>query len=362
MDIRFNLQTERRHQTEIIIGQDVFLNSISKIASYNNDLCFLIVDENVKRLHPDKIEVVKQQFDRLIIGVVPSGEQSKSQSEFDKLIDTALRSGVKRNTPLIAMGGGVTGDLAGYVASSLLRGVPLYHFPTTVLAMVDSSIGGKTGINHVTGKNLIGAFYQPQMIIMDISFLESLPQKEWNCGLGEILKYGCISDFSLFDLIDNVVKEKDSTKLIELIERCARIKVGIVQKDELESGMRAFLNFGHTFAHALESCTNYTRYAHGEAVYIGLIGALYFSKMSNPDLDISRLLGFVSTFKLETLDLVDNVDELIMAMYKDKKVTGNSLKLIALHSWESPELVETNDIQLVKKCWIYALEQAHFNG
>jgi 3-dehydroquinate synthase len=362
MDIKFDLKTERNHKTEIIVGDGIFSDCIHQIARIQKNLCYVIVDENVKNLHPDKINLIHSVFERVIIGVVPSGELSKSVVEFEKLIDLGLKSGIKRNTPLLAIGGGVTGDLAGYVASSLLRGLPLYHFPSTLLAMVDSSIGGKTGINHSTGKNLIGSFYQPYQIVMEMSFLMTLPEKEWNCGLGEILKYGCISDYKLFDLIDEVITKNNSEKLLSMVTQCAQIKANIVEKDELESGIRAYLNFGHTFAHALESHTGYARFAHGEAVFIGLMAALHFSEEYNPEVHCGRLLRFVNTFKLKTIDLVSQVDVLIHAMYNDKKMTGETLKLVVLNKWEQPALRETNDINHVKKSWVYALENSHYKG
>lgn len=362
MDIKFDLKTAREHKTEIIFGDGIFSDCIHQIARIQKKLCFVIVDENVKNLHPDKIELIHSVFENVIIGVVPSGELSKSIAQFEKLIDLGLRSGIKRNTPLVALGGGVTGDLAGYVASSLLRGLPLFHFPTTLLAMVDSSIGGKTGINHVTGKNLVGAFYQPEQIVMEMSFLQTLPEKEWNCGFGEVLKYGCISNYELFDLIDEVISKKNSEKLLALVMQCAQIKANIVEKDELESDIRAFLNFGHTFAHALESHTGYTRFAHGEAVFIGLIAALHFSEAVNPEVNSDRLLRFMNTFKLKTIDLVDQIDVLIDAMYHDKKMTGESIKLVVLQKWGQPVLHETDDINLVKKSWAYALKNSHYTG
>jgi 3-dehydroquinate synthase len=362
MDIKFELQTKRLHKTDIIVGVDVYLKCVQQIALNNDKQCYVIIDENVYKLHPDKIDLIQKLFDQVIIGIVPAGERSKSIKEFEKLVDLGLQSGVKRNTPLFAIGGGVTGDLAGFVASSLLRGLPLYHIPTTLLAMVDSSIGGKTGINHVVGKNLIGAFYQPEQVVMDVSFLDTLPDKELNCGLGEVLKYGCISEYNLLDLTEEVIRSKDPNKMLDLVKQCAKIKAEIVEKDELESGIRAYLNFGHTFAHALESHTNYARFAHGEAVYVGLLAALHFSSKVNPDIDSSRLLRFVNTFKLQTNDLIKHVDDLIKAMYKDKKMTSDSLMLVVLNDWERPVLRETNEIDLVKNSWIHALENAHYTG
>jgi 3-dehydroquinate synthase len=352
---QFELTTRRLKTTQILIGKHIISNQIKIIKHNFGSSCLIIIDEHVYRLYPSIIEEIKTNYAKNILCIVPSGEKSKSLTQFNDIINTALNSGVKRNTVVYAIGGGVTGDLAGFVASSLLRGLPLVHIPTTLLAMVDSSIGGKTGINHSTGKNLIGAFYQPDFILMDVDFVKTLPSKEWNCGLGEILKYGCISDQKILVDISGGIQNLSQTELQDLIFRCAKIKSDIVMQDELESGKRAFLNFGHTFAHALESFTKYERFAHGEAVFVGLIAATWLSNKMGANLDLDKLLVQRNTFKLQVSDLLDHIDELTEAMMNDKKVTGDLLRLIILSDWETPKVIDMADLNLVHDSWKFVL-------
>lgn len=361
MATRFDLVTKRNKRTGILAGNQILAATISNLPDYRTELCFVIIDEHVLGYYPDLIPVFEEKFDKVIVGEVPPGERSKSLKEFDRLTDLGLKSNIRRSTPVFAIGGGVTGDLAGFVAASLLRGVPLIHVPTTLLAMVDSSIGGKTGVNHITGKNLIGAFYQPDQIIMDVAFLATLPPKEWNCGLGEVIKYACISDRTLFELIEDLQSNKSAQKLEELVSLCARIKCDIVGRDELESGVRSFLNYGHTFAHALESFTNYTRFAHGEAVYVGLLAATYFSMKSGANVNCDRLVAYRDAFNLKTIDLLPHIETLIDSMQNDKKITGKTLRLVTLDSWQQPVLSDADDKSLIRESWYFALEQSHCN-
>ena len=352
---QFELTTKRFKTTQIMIGNDIISDQLKIIKNNFGSSCLIIIDEHVNSLYPFIVDQIKSNYSKNIHFIVPSGEKSKSLSHFNEIINLALDSGVKRNTVVYAIGGGVTGDLAGFVASCLLRGLPLVHIPTTLLAMVDSSIGGKTGINHSTGKNLIGAFYQPDYILMDVDFMKTLPQKEWNCGLGEILKYGCISDQKILSDISGGIENLSQSELQELIFRCAKIKSDIVMQDELESGKRAFLNFGHTFAHALESFTEYHRFAHGEAVFVGLIAATWLSNQYGANLDLDKLLSQRNTFKLHVSDLLEHIEELTEAMMNDKKVTSDLLRLIILSDWESPDVIDLADLDLVHNSWKFAL-------
>ncbi len=350
------MNTKRSKSTIIRIGVDFIETEFQRLKESFGSKAILIVDEQVDRFHPQLVANLGKLHDDLLKIVVPAGETSKSLSMFNQILDKALEHGVRRSTVVYVAGGGVTGDLGAFVAASLLRGLPLIHIPTTLLAMVDSSIGGKTGINHHTGKNLIGAFYQPEAVLMDISLLSTLPQKEWNCGMGEILKYACISDPTIFTMGGDEVSLKTPDLLCDLVFRCAKIKSDIVQEDELESGKRAFLNFGHTFAHALESFTEYQRYAHGEAVYIGLVAATWLSRQLGADVDASRLLQWKNTFNLNTRDLIGYALEIIKKMEHDKKNTESTLRLILLRSWGEPYITDFEDVDLLHKAWIFALE------
>ena len=214
------------------------------------------------------------------VAVIPAGEQSKSLAQAEQLFTRAISLGLDRKSPIFALGGGVVGDLTGFVAASYMRGVPFIQLPTTLLAQVDSSVGGKVAVNHALGKNLIGAFYQPDAVIMDLDRLRTLPAREIATGLGEIIKYGVIADAEFFAWLEqhrDDVLALTPAAVSHMIARSCEIKADVVRQDECESGLRRILNFGHTIAHAIEKETGYTRYRHGEAVAIGMIGAARIS-------------------------------------------------------------------------------------
>lgn len=321
---------------------------------------FLIIDEHVHHYHFSYISSVLGTYHPEIhTFVVPSGETSKSVQRWAELMDGILLAGARRATPVYAAGGGVTGDLAGFVAASVLRGLPLYHIPTTVLAMVDSSIGGKTGVNHSAGKNLIGAFYQPKAVLMATKFLSTLPEKEWKCGLGEVLKYACIQNPDIADRVRALFQHgipQISDELAALIETCASVKAKIVEEDEKEKGNRAFLNFGHTFAHALEAYTNYTFYAHGEAVYIGMIAALHVSQKLGYQADPEMMLSFRNLFDLRPPSESPDYDRLVSFMHADKKNTSDRITLVLLEAPGKPILSDAADKQLLSEAFAFAFD------
>jgi 3-dehydroquinate synthase len=331
-----------------------------------SDHILLIIDENVEKHYGSYIR-------KLAAGVsnnhpayiVPSGEDSKKYEKWKDLTDFLLNHGARRNTPVLVFGGGVTGDLAGFAASSVMRGLPLIHVPTTLLAMVDSSIGGKTGINHPLGKNLIGSFYQPKAIIMNTGFLKSLPEKEWINGLSEILKYAAIKDQSIFKICQRLFMKQEMDPghplLNELIRKCAKIKADIVKVDEKESGLRMILNFGHTFAHALENISGYNVISHGEAVFIGMIAATQMSNKLGANIDEKILEQFKNLYSID-LSITDyKTDILVEKMYKDKKRLSDDLKLILLHDWSEPYVKETRETELISDAWNYAFKQIALN-
>lgn len=354
--MQIELRTNRSKSTTIKIGVDFLHTEFKQLKEGHGKKAILISDENVDKLHPYVFDQLDHLYIDLLKIVVPHGESSKSLSMFTDVLDKALHHGVRRSTVVYVAGGGVTGDLGAFVAASLLRGLPLVHIPTTLLAMVDSSIGGKTGINHDTGKNLIGAFYQPDFVLMDMAFLSTLPQKEWNCGMGEVLKYACISDPDILDFMYDDIATSESGLLSELVFTCARIKSDIVRDDELESGQRAFLNYGHTFAHALESYTGYQRFAHGEAVYIGLVAATWLSAQLGAVVETDRLLRYKTTFNLRTRDLTTQTQALIQKMEHDKKNSESALRLILLRKWGEPYITDFGNDELLRNAWMYALE------
>lgn len=327
------------------------------------DKLLVVIDQNVNQIYGNDLKRRFEQLtDELLWYEVPSGESSKSIEEFNNIADYALANQIRRQTPLWAVGGGVTGDLAGFVAASLLRGVPLYHLPTTLLAMVDSAIGGKTGINHRRGKNLIGAFYQPELVWANVDVLKTLREREWNCGIAEVLKYACISDHDIFSRVESILKndpETNQEELISLIKKSAQIKVNIVNEDEKEAGKRSFLNFGHTFGHAIETFTEYQRFVHGEAVFIGLVAATWLSQKLGAPVTPEPLLNFTNQYRLSTLDLCTSVNKVVSLMESDKKNITNTIRVIVLNDWGQPEIKEIEDKSLLESAVQFALQSVH---
>ncbi|MEX0904292.1 MAG: 3-dehydroquinate synthase [Balneolaceae bacterium] len=345
------------------IGKSILEKSLGEIFSdHTTGRCFILIDENVHRYHQQKIESV---FNKLAVDretmIVPQGENSKSVDTWSVVMDFLLTHEIRRNTPLVVMGGGVTGDLGGFAASAALRGVPLIHIPTTLLAMVDSSIGGKTGINHAKGKNLIGAFYQPIRVIADIDFLQTLPRGEWINGLSEILKYAAISDKEIFGdakiFFEEDYNKIDPERLIRLIEKCVRIKAEIVAEDEFEGGVRAFLNYGHTFAHALEKASDYSAMSHGEAVYLGMLAAEELSRLTGMKVQGNFIRKFRRLYQYRVSKEALSSAELIQYMKSDKKRTNQHTRFVLLKDWQHPVLKTVTDDALIRKAWQVVLDE-----
>ena len=264
---------------------------------------------------------------------VPDGEEYKSYESAYKLYDMMIDQKMDRTSTVISLGGGVIGDLAGFVAATYMRGIPFVQIPTTLLAQVDASIGGKVAINHPKGKNLIGAFYQPKFVLIDLSTLYTLPMRDVRSGMAELIKHGMIMDRPLFEKIESEfdkVLELDKDLMIELVAQSCRDKGTIVQKDEKESGIRAILNYGHTFAHAIESLTDYKKYRHGEAVSIGMACAGRLSvDMELLDKDEhKRQIELLTAVGLPTKFPDIDPQKVLETMYLDKKVRGGKLRFV----------------------------------
>ena len=327
---------------------------------YSSHKLIVLIDEEVRRLHGERVQHECEAYFKEVLTIpIPQGEESKSIAMWNKILDKLLEEGVERTTPLLAVGGGVTGDLSGYVAASVLRGIPLIQMPTTLLAMVDSSLGGKTGVNHPVGKNLVGAFYHPDAVFADTDFLNTLPDEEWINGLAEILKYGAISRPSVFEhaaaCVDSGFSSSDSWT--DLIRQSASIKINIVKEDTLESGVRAYLNFGHTFGHALEKNAGYGTISHGEAVFIGMLAAQKASRMLGAKLNGEHFEPFIDLYPVKPEITSLNVDELIETMRRDKKVENGKIRLILLKEWGSPYIEKCEDQQLLADAWTSAFKK-----
>jgi 3-dehydroquinate synthase len=263
----------------------------------------------------------------------PDGETAKNLKSVEGIARSLVKAGADRNAVVIAVGGGVVGDVAGFAAASYLRGVALVHVPTTLVAQTDSAIGGKTGVNLPEGKNLVGAFYPPRMVVVDTNVLKTLPQREFCGGLAEVIKYGVIADAKLFAFLEKNVEKllaRDSLALGHVIARSVEIKAEVVGKDERESGLREILNFGHTFGHALESATAYKKYQHGEAVAWGMMAAALFGHeiQITPAADVSRIISLIR--RMGKLPAWPDVaaKRLIELMGSDKKTRNGKLRFV----------------------------------
>jgi 3-dehydroquinate synthase len=264
---------------------------------------------------------------------------------------------LERKSPVIALGGGVITDTVGFIAATYLRGVPLIQCPTTLVAMVDASVGGKTGVNLAQGKNLVGCFYQPKLVVIDTSTLTSLPARELRCGLAECVKHAIIRDADLFDWTEQnleAIIELDDAAILQLVERNVRIKAKVVMADEKEAGERAHLNFGHTFAHAIEATSGYGHYHHGEAVSLGMVAAVYVGvETGRIGADVlDRLMGLLNRIGLPTNagDLAPTA-RLVEAMQFDKKVADGKLRLILLDKIGAVSIVDDTPADVISAAW-----------
>jgi len=279
--LKVNLDKKILSSHEIRIGQNIIDRVILLIAKNHKASRYVIVtDSNVNRLYGQTLLAAMTQAGlKASVMEIPAGESSKNMSTVMDITGRLLAEGADRGTLLVALGGGVVGDLTGFIASVYMRSVPYIQIPTTLVGQVDSAIGGKTAVDLPQGKNLLGTFYQPRAVFVDLNFLDTLPDKEFNNGLAEIIKYGIIEDEKLFQLLEedmDAVKSRDSVHLVKMIETCCRIKKSIVEIDEREQGLRRILNFGHTLGHALETVSDYAL-SHGEGVALGMVAAAKLS-------------------------------------------------------------------------------------
>lgn len=294
----------------------------------------IISDTNVAPLYGQQLKnLLSKGGLEAKLAVVPAGEASKSLQRAEELFTQCIEWGMDRKSPVFALGGGVVGDLAGFVAASYMRGVPFVQVPTSLLAQVDSSVGGKVAVNHPLGKNLIGAFYQPKAVFMNLSWLKTLPKREIYTGLGEVIKYGIIYDSEFFQyLADNSqdVLSLDEAAAAHITARSCEIKADVVSQDEKEAGLRAILNFGHTMAHAIEKNTGYTRYNHGEAVAIGMVCAARISHAMGmvAESDVSRIEQMIESLQLPVKAEGCQLDVLYDAIFHDKKTVGGQVKWV----------------------------------
>ncbi len=310
----------------------------------------VISDENVERPHAIRVAESLVEADcRVDLMIVPPGETSKSLSVAEQLWDQMLESQADRTSVIVAVGGGVVGDLAGFIAATYARGVPYVQVPTSLLAQVDSSVGGKVAINLPLAKNMVGAFWQPSLVLIDTETLSTLPRREFLAGLGEVVKYGVIQDASFFAFLEQHAEKllnRDDQALSHVIARCCELKAQVVKEDEREeTGRRAVLNYGHTFAHALEAADGYDGLLHGEAVAIGMVCAARLAcSLGRADQElVDRQLGLLTALELP-VDLPSHEpSRLLDLMRQDKKVEHGQLRFVLPSSVGHVELVSDVD-------------------
>ncbi|HUC85515.1 MAG TPA: 3-dehydroquinate synthase [Candidatus Acidoferrales bacterium] len=298
--------------------------------------CAVITDAKVGRQFAKAVlkSLAASGFEPVLV-TVPAGEKSKRVAMVEFCYDRLAAHRLERSSFIVALGGGVVGDLAGFVAATYLRGISFVQAPTTLLAQVDSSVGGKTGVNLNAGKNLVGAFYQPRLVLCDLDTLKTLPTREYVSGLAEVIKYGIICDDVLFAQLErNLPKllQRDAATLAAVVARCCEIKADVVGQDETESGLRAILNFGHTVGHAIENTSGYGKYLHGEAISIGQVAAARLSQMmlGLPSGDVARIEKLFASAGLPVRCKLDAArrKKLFAAMQLDKKVSGGEVKFV----------------------------------
>jgi 3-dehydroquinate synthase len=299
----------------------------------------VVSDSRVAPLYVPTVSASLRAADFAVAEIqIPEGEQHKNLAWLALVYDRLIEAHIERSSPIVAVGGGVVGDLAGFAAATVLRGVPLVQVPTTLLAQVDASVGGKTGINHASGKNLIGAFHQPRLVAIDLDTLKSLPRREYLAGLAEVVKYGAILDPELFARVDRNVPallRQDTALLSDVVATSCRLKAMVVERDEREGDYRAILNFGHTLGHAVETLTDYRRLLHGEAVAIGMVCAARLSQLLGwlSRSDLERIEGLLRRIGLPTAVPSDlSADQLALAVEADKKARGGKIKFVCLEA------------------------------
>jgi 3-dehydroquinate synthase len=320
-------------QYDIVIGENVLAQAASHVAPLAPTRIVIVSDEHVAPLYAATLAARLAEVAPVQSLVLPAGESAKRWESVQAVLDALLAAGADRRSVLVALGGGVVGDIAGFAAAVYMRGIRFVQAPTTLLAQVDSSVGGKTGINHSRGKNLIGAFHQPSVVLSDTATLRTLPPRELSAGLAEVLKHGLIADSAYFEATVAqlpALRAGDPVALARAIARSCEIKAGIVARDERETGERALLNFGHTFGHAVEALTGYARWLHGEAVGCGMVLAA----------DLSRRVGLLAP------SAVTAVSEAVAAAGLPTRIDGLSAES-AVNSMRGDKKAQAGEIRFI---------------
>jgi 3-dehydroquinate synthase len=316
----------------IVIGQGLLGGGSELQAHLRGVDCLVVTNDTVAPLYLHTL--LEGLGDKQVHAIsLPDGEAYKTLETVEDILDTLVENGANRDTTLVALGGGVVGDITGFAAACYMRGVDFVQVPTTLLAQVDSSVGGKTGVNHARGKNLIGAFHQPVFVLADTDTLKSLPDREFKAGVAEVIKYGAIVDPAFFAWLEDNIEAliiRDPGALAYAIQRSCELKAKVVAEDEREAGRRAILNFGHTFGHAIERCRGYGEWLHGEAVAAGMVMAAKLSKMDPTEFE--RLADLIRRAGLPVAPPPIAAKDMLGAMGLDKKVKDKKLRFVLLRS------------------------------
>lgn len=356
--VEVKIRANKESTYPIIIEHGLLDNAYEYIQKYTNANKFLVVtNDTIFNIYGEKVKHKKSEFI-----VLPDGETYKTMDSLNKILDKALEIKLERKDCIIALGGGVIGDMAGFAASIYQRGIDFIQIPTTLLAQVDSSVGGKVAVNHSLGKNMIGAFYQPKLVLADTNTLNTLDERQFKTGLSEVLKYAFIEktcnadeNFDLYNFLEknrDEIYKKNTEILKRLIEICCKLKSTVVNQDEKEKGLRAILNFGHTYAHAIENITHYEKYTHGEAVSIGMKLIFDLAKSTN---NISKeyynkALKLITKYGLlKELDFNPDKEDFYTSMQSDKKVANQSINFVIPTNEYEVEITNNIDKNIILK-------------
>jgi 3-dehydroquinate synthase len=335
----------------IYIGQNLL--GLAELIKASSKQVLIVTNETVAPLYLEQTLTAFKDY-KVASVILPDGEQYKNLTVLNQIFDKLLADHFDRQATLVALGGGVVGDMTGFAAACYQRGVAFIQIPTTLLAQVDSSVGGKTGVNHSLGKNMIGAFHQPQCVIIDTDTLDTLDNRQLSAGLAEVIKYGLINDLEFFEWLENNVEDllaRDSQALSFAIARSCQNKAKIVAEDERESGRRALLNLGHTFGHAIETGMGYGKCLHGEAVAIGICLAAEFSAQLGwlVNDDVNRIKTLIEKMALPTsIPKALTVEQILQLMQVDKKVRDGKVRLVLLKNIGQAIITDQYDSQLLK--------------
>lgn len=347
----------------IYIGEGLLSQSELFARHIKGKQVLVVTNETIAPIYLETVTKALEDF-QVDTVLLPDGEKYKTLETLNLIFDALLSKRHNRSTTIVALGGGVVGDMAGFAAASYQRGVDFIQVPTTLLSQVDSSVGGKTAVNHPLGKNMIGAFYQPNAVVIDVSTLNTLPKRELSAGLAEVIKHGALADLAYFDWIESeigTILSGDPEAAIEMVKRSCEIKAGIVAQDEKESGVRALLNLGHTFGHAIENGLGYGEWLHGEAVGAGMVMAADLSCRLGmiTKQDGLRLKVLVAAAGLPTAPPEKLNNSMLELMARDKKATDSGLRFILLEALGNACLrddIDESQLQSTLKAGVHLLK------